>query len=109
MIPLNAPTSYGTSNGVEGHGPDLASGAGAFRRDHLEDVQERSDGDQRLAEDDIFFVDRGVVWDGHEGDAGATFTDGNDAEMKACADALTVAARQTGSVVGTLAAVGSSK
>jgi hypothetical protein len=29
----------------------------------------------------------GVVWDGHEGDAGATFVVGDDADMRACADA----------------------
>ena len=28
-----------------------------------------------LVESDIFFVDLGVVWDGHEGDAGDTFVD----------------------------------
>jgi proline racemase len=47
----------------------------------------RSDGDPQLKDDDIFFVDLGVVWDQHEGDAGATFVVGNDAQMKACADA----------------------
>ena len=31
--------------------------------------------------------DLGVVWDGHEGDAGATFTVGDDADMMACAQA----------------------
>ena len=29
----------------------------------------------------------GVVWQGHEGDAGATFTTGSDPEMMACAAA----------------------
>jgi len=32
-------------------------------------------------------LDLGVVWGGHEGDAGATFVVGDDAEMHACADA----------------------
>ena len=40
-----------------------------------------------LRETDIFFVDLGVVWDGHEGDAGDTFTTGDDPEMAACAAA----------------------
>ncbi|HXZ06755.1 MAG TPA: M24 family metallopeptidase [Paraburkholderia sp.] len=58
-----------------------------FGENTLKTFKQRSDGDPRLKEDDIFFVDLGVVWDQHEGDAGATFTVGNDAEMKACADA----------------------
>ena len=40
-----------------------------------------------LGETDIFFVDIGVVWDGHEGDAGDTFVVGHDPEMAACAEA----------------------
>lgn len=43
--------------------------------------------DYVLKADDIFYVDLGVVWDGHEGDAGDTFTVGGDAEMAACAQA----------------------
>jgi Xaa-Pro aminopeptidase len=34
-----------------------------------------------LARNDIFFIDIGPVWQGHEGDAGATFTVGDDPEM----------------------------
>lgn len=41
--------------------------------------------DYALAANDIFFVDLGVVWDGHEGDAGQTFVVGDDADMLACA------------------------
>lgn len=40
-----------------------------------------------LGETDIFFVDIGPVWRGHEGDAGDTFVVGDDAEMAACAQA----------------------
>ncbi len=40
-----------------------------------------------LKADDIFYVDLGAVWDGHEGDAGDTFAVGSDAEMAACAAA----------------------
>jgi Xaa-Pro aminopeptidase len=58
-----------------------------FGQNTLKTFKERSDGDPRLNDDDIFFVDLGVVWDGHEGDSGATFVVGNDAEMKACAEA----------------------
>ncbi|MGA0602618.1 M24 family metallopeptidase [Caulobacter sp. KR2-114] len=42
--------------------------------------------DYVLQANDIFFVDLGVVWDGHEGDAGETFVVGDDPEMAACAD-----------------------
>ncbi len=43
--------------------------------------------DRKLGADDIFFVDLGVVWNGHEGDAGDTFVVGDDREMQACAEA----------------------
>lgn len=43
--------------------------------------------DYVLKDDDIFYVDLGVVWDGHEGDAGDTFAVGNDPEMAACCQA----------------------
>lgn len=35
----------------------------------------------RLNENDIFYIDIGPVWDGIEGDAGASFVTGNDPEM----------------------------
>jgi Xaa-Pro aminopeptidase len=43
--------------------------------------------DYRLKANDIFFVDLGAVWHGHEGDAGDTFVVGDDPEMAACARA----------------------
>ncbi|WP_297510024.1 M24 family metallopeptidase [uncultured Caulobacter sp.] len=43
--------------------------------------------ERTLGADDIFFVDLGVVWNGHEGDAGDTFVVGDDPEMAACAEA----------------------
>lgn len=43
--------------------------------------------DYVLQPNDIFYVDLGAVWDGHEGDAGDTFVVGDDAEMHACAQA----------------------
>ena len=43
-----------------------------------------------LKADDIFFVDLGAVFDGHEGDAGDTFVVGHDKEMAACAEAARV-------------------
>jgi Xaa-Pro aminopeptidase len=58
-----------------------------FGENTLKTFKQRSEGDPRLKDEDIFFVDLGVVWQGHEGDAGATFVVGADAEMKACAEA----------------------
>lgn len=40
-----------------------------------------------LGDNDIFFVDIGPVWRGHEGDAGDTFVVGGDPGMAACAQA----------------------
>jgi Xaa-Pro aminopeptidase len=62
-----------------------------FGENTLRTFKERSEGEPRLKDDDIFFIDLGVVWQGHEGDSGATFVVGADAEMHACAqDAKTV-------------------
>jgi Xaa-Pro aminopeptidase len=46
-----------------------------------------SDPSVRLGENDIYFVDLGLVFDGHEGDVGDTFTTGDDPGMAACAAA----------------------
>ena len=43
--------------------------------------------DYVLRTDDIFFIDLGVVWNGHEGDCGDTFVVGTDPAMHACAAA----------------------
>ncbi|WP_322044664.1 M24 family metallopeptidase [Paraburkholderia sp. J67] len=58
-----------------------------FGENTLRTFKERSQGDPVLGENDIFFVDLGVVWDRHEGDAGATFVTGDDVEMRSCAEA----------------------
>ncbi|KAF1054379.1 MAG: Methionine aminopeptidase [Stenotrophomonas maltophilia] len=58
-----------------------------FGSNTLKTFKQRSDGDPVLGEQDIFFIDMGVVWEGHEGDAGATFAVGENAEMQACAKA----------------------
>jgi Xaa-Pro aminopeptidase len=58
-----------------------------FGEDTLKKFSEQADPERVLGADDIFFVDIGPVWDGHEGDAGDTFVVGNDAEMQACARA----------------------
>lgn len=56
-----------------------------FGENTLRIFKERSVGDPVLGADDIFFVDLGVVWNQHEGDAGATFVTGSDTEMQRCA------------------------
>lgn len=77
-----------------------------FGANTLKIFKERSEGDPVLGEDDIYFIDMGAVWQGHEGDAGATFTTGSDPAMAACAAAAkalfdVVAARwQQGRVAG---------
>lgn len=40
----------------------------------------------RLQERDVFFIDIGPVWDGYEGDAGASFVLGDDTEMLRCVE-----------------------
>lgn len=51
----------------------------------LKVFSERSAGDAVLGETDIFFIDMGPVFGGHEADIGATFTIGSDPAMAACA------------------------
>ena len=53
----------------------------------LKTYRERSDPAIRLGEDDIYFIDLGLVFDGHEGDVGDTFTTGASPERQACAAA----------------------
>lgn len=54
----------------------------------LKTYRERSDPAVRLGEDDIYFIDLGLVFDGHEGDVGDTFaTAGASPERRACAEA----------------------
>lgn len=56
-----------------------------FGENTLKTFKQRSEGDPILGDNDIYFIDLGVVWDRHEGDSGATFTTGDDPEMQACA------------------------
>ena len=49
--------------------------------------RERSDSGVLLGENDIYFIDLGLVFDGHEGDVGDTFVVGHAPERQACADA----------------------
>ncbi|RIJ01124.1 NAD(P)H dependent flavin oxidoreductase family protein [Achromobacter sp. K91] len=48
---------------------------------------QRTDYDRKLQEHDIFVLDIGPVWDGHEGDYGDTFVLGADADRLRCAEA----------------------
>jgi len=48
---------------------------------------EPSEKDTVLQENDIFFIDLGPVYAGHEGDVGATFVVGNKVEQQHCAAA----------------------
>jgi Xaa-Pro aminopeptidase len=52
-----------------------------FGRNTLLNFGERSEPGMVLGENDIFFIDIGPVWRGHEGDAGATFVVGDDPAM----------------------------
>lgn len=56
-----------------------------FGHNTLRTFGEQSRDDLILGEDDIYFIDIGVVWEGHEGDCGFTRTTGQDSEMRRCA------------------------
>jgi Xaa-Pro aminopeptidase len=49
--------------------------------------REPSEPDVRLGEHDSYFIDLGLVFDGHEGDVGDTFVVGHAPQRQACADA----------------------
>ncbi|OHC51343.1 MAG: (Fe-S)-binding protein [Rhodanobacter sp. RIFOXYA1_FULL_67_6] len=49
--------------------------------------RQRSDPNVRLGENDSYFIDLGLVFDGHEGDVGDTFVVGNAPQRQACAGA----------------------
>ena len=53
----------------------------------LKTYRQRSDPSVRLGENDICFIDLGLVFDGHEGDVGDTFVIGEAPERRACAEA----------------------
>jgi Xaa-Pro aminopeptidase len=58
-----------------------------FGEETLKTFHGAIDPDLVLRERDIFFIDIGVVWNGHEGDAGDTFVIGDDPDHLACAQA----------------------
>ena len=53
----------------------------------LKTYRQRSDPSVRLGENDIYFIDLGLVFGGHEGDVGDTFVIGEAPERRACAEA----------------------
>jgi len=60
----------------------------------LKTFRQASDPAVRLGEDDIYFIDLGLVFDGHEGDVGDTFVVGDAPQRQACADAARVLFRE---------------
>jgi len=64
------------------HRPYIRIGANT-----LKTYRQVSEADVRLGENDIYFIDLGLVFDGHEGDVGDTFTVGDAPLQQACADA----------------------
>jgi Xaa-Pro aminopeptidase len=49
--------------------------------------RQKSDPGVRLGENDSYFIDLGLIFDGHEGDVGDTFVVGHAPERLACAEA----------------------
>ncbi|MGN2246975.1 M24 family metallopeptidase [Frateuria sp. GZRR35] len=64
------------------HPPIIRIGANTTKT-----YRQRSNPDVRLADNDIYFIDLGLVFDGHEGDVGDTFAIGNAPQHQACAEA----------------------
>ena len=64
------------------HTPKIRFGANTLKK-----FNEKSDASIVLGDDDIYFIDIGPVFRGHEGDVGATFTTGADPTKAACAAA----------------------
>ena len=64
------------------HPPIIRIGANTTKT-----YRQRSHPDVRLGENDIYFIDLGLVFDGHEGDVGDTFAVGDAPALTACASA----------------------
>lgn len=64
------------------HPPIIRIGANTTKT-----YRQRSHPDVRLGPDDIYFIDLGLVFAGHEGDVGDTFVVGDPPERQACAAA----------------------
>lgn len=66
-----------------------------FGTNTLKTFRQPSAPDTVLGEHDVFFIDLGPVFDGHEGDVGDTFVVGTDGDMHACAEAARELFRRT--------------
>jgi Xaa-Pro aminopeptidase len=64
------------------HPPLIRIGANTVKT-----YRQRSDPGVRLGGNDSYFIDLGLVFDGHEGDVGDTFVVGHAPQRQACADA----------------------
>ena len=64
------------------HRPYIRIGANT-----LKTYNQPSDPDVRLGANDVYFIDLGLVFDGHEGDVGDTFVVGDAPRQQACAAA----------------------
>lgn len=53
----------------------------------IKTYRQKSDPAVRLGENDSYFIDLGLVFDGHEGDVGDTFVVGDAPQRQACAEA----------------------
>ncbi|MGN6119034.1 MAG: M24 family metallopeptidase [Rhodanobacter sp.] len=63
-------------------------------RNTTKGFREPSEPGVRLGENDSYFIDLGLVFDGHEGDVGDTFVVGHAPQRQACADAARALFRQ---------------
>ena len=64
------------------HPPKLRIG-----KDTVKSFSEKPDQSLRLQEEDIFFLDLGLIYQKHEGDFGETFTIGDNSKLKTLANA----------------------
>ena len=71
------------------HRPYIRIGANT-----LKTYRQASAPDVCLGDNDIYFIDLGLVFDGHEGDVGDTFTVGDAPLQQACADAARILFRE---------------
>lgn len=72
------------------HPPHIRFGANTLKL-----YKQASDPKVLLGAQDLFFIDIGPVWDGHEGDYGDTFVLGDDPQMLAIAEAARVLFERT--------------
>lgn len=64
----------------------------------IKTFRQRSDPEVRLGENDSYFIDLGLVFEGHEGDVGDTFVLGHAPQQQACAEAARELFRQVAGI-----------